>query len=392
MKPAGMVKRAMTSLFVAFYRAYPPDSGAAAVSYYTAKYFPGEKTFKFIDKTSYELQLDGQLKVATFACSTKSPIRKAWGIFRSLPYLVRTIRIMKPTWIFLEGASWTGYFVPLMFLLRMYKIPSRIIYHAHNVEVILRKEKNDSLLAWITGFTEKYVVRHSQIVTAVSDVDIRNFQSLYGISPFPLPNGVDLQQYRVSRSETGKIKRKYGLGGELILFMGLPEYKPNKEAIHFLLEEVFPKLLRIRPKVKLALIGGKIGKSYPWLINPGSIPFSEVAAFILNCTVCVAPIFSGSGTRLKILEYMAARKPVVATAKGAEGLRVENSRSILLAESAVDFSSQIMTLLRDTPLRTRLGEQGYRVVKAFYSWPNILQQFSQKLPPIAHKNRGQRTG
>jgi glycosyltransferase involved in cell wall biosynthesis len=87
---------------------------------------------------------------------------------------------------------------------------------------------------------------------------------------------------------------------------------------------------------------------------------------------------------------MPTRKPVVATAKGAEGLKVEDGKSILLAETAVAFSNNLIILLQDTQLRTRLGEKGFLVVKAFYSWPSILQQFCQKLSPADGENQDQR--
>jgi len=371
----------MRYLFVAFYKVFPPSSGAAAVTYSIAKFFPGQKKLIYIDSSSREMQLDEQLEIRTLSCSARNNILKALRIFMSLPSLARIIKKYRPHWVVLEGSSWTGYFLMLLLFLKTFRIRSRIIYHAHNVEVLLRKEKNSALLAWLTGITEKLVVHNSDVVTAVSKVDIRNMKSLYGIRPQFLPNGVDLLRYRVARSEINLIKAKYGLGGEIVLFMGLPEYTPNKEAIDFLLKEVFPLLLNTEPKVRLAIIGGKIGNAYPWLINPGSIPFTDVPAFIKNCTICVAPIFSGSGTRIKILEYMASRKPVLATAKGAEGLQIKDGENILLAENAIDFSRKIVGLLDDCRLRSSIANKGFQVVKAHYSWTNIVHTFIN-LPPF----------
>ena len=65
------------------------------------------------------------------------------------------------------------------------------VYHSHNVEYLLRKEKNIWPVVLITKHSEKWLMRHTDISTAVSDEDAVMFKKLYEVEPVLLPNGVD---------------------------------------------------------------------------------------------------------------------------------------------------------------------------------------------------------
>jgi len=109
----------------------------------------------------------------------------------------------------------------------------------------------------------------------------------------------------------------------------------------------------------------------------------------------VAPIFSGSGTRLKILESLAAGVPVVATRKGAEGLMLAPGVEILLAEGAADFAAALVALLQDPERRRQLGACGQRQVATRYHWTVLIPGLSRVITlesdrniPFAGKNSG----
>jgi glycosyltransferase involved in cell wall biosynthesis len=154
--------------------------------------------------------------------------------------------------------------------------------------------------------------------------------------------------------------------------MGLTTTKPNREAIRFLLDEVFPRVVRARPGARLALIGGAADSKADWLINPGNIPAEDVPAFIKACDLSVVPIFSGSGTRLKIVESWAAGVPVVSTTIGAEGLEAEDGRNILIADRAADFVERILLLLKQPRIGHKIAGEGKRLAERRYAWPKIM--------------------
>jgi len=80
----------------------------------------------------------------------------------------------------------------------------------------------------------------------------------------------------------------------------------------------------------------------------------------------VAPIRSGSGTRLKILEAFAAGVPVVSTGLGAEGLRLRGE--VVVADEGRAFAEAIVGLVRDEDRQRALGEAGRRLYEQEYNW------------------------
>ncbi|MBA4373073.1 MAG: hypothetical protein C0402_09475, partial [Thermodesulfovibrio sp.] len=127
------------------------------------------------------------------------------------------------------------------------------------------------------------------------------------------------------------------------------------------------------------ITGEEVPYKEAWLINPGCVSHGKIPVFAKACTVGVAPIFTGSGTRLKILEYMAGCMPVVATAKGAEGLLVRNGTDIVLAEDAGQVATEIIHLLSNQDLAVLIGNAGREVVNRQYSWKIIMQHFIDDL-------------
>jgi glycosyltransferase involved in cell wall biosynthesis len=86
--------------------------------------------------------------------------------------------------------------------------------------------------------------------------------------------------------------------------------------------------------------------------------------------VALNPMFSGSGTNLKMLEYFAAGLPVVTTAVGARGLDLTSGRHAIICP-VEDFPGQVARVLRDDGLRARLGSEGRRLVEEAYDWGRI---------------------
>lgn len=370
----------MSSIIVAFYNVYPPISGAASVSYNTAKFMTGKRMLFHIDRIPSEYDLEKGFRLMAFPCRTETHLDKVLDLFRAMPRMARAIRRLEPDVLVLEGASWAVYYWLFFRLLRFLGVKTRVVYHAHNVEYLLRSQRNNSLVAWLTRCAERALLRHCHLCTAVSDEDALLFKRLYRVRPSILPNGVDSDKFdRVAPSEVRAVRSKYGLVGHTVLFMGLTAFPPNQEAIRFLVQDVLPRVVRDCPKAKLVIIGGDVDIRRDWLINPGIIPFDEVPAFIKACDLCVAPIFSGSGTRLKILEYMAAGKPVVATPKGAEGIHCHDGYDILLAQDAEQFADRICHILSHSRSFQKIAAQGRRTVAKDYSWRRILAAFQRRV-------------
>ena len=162
-------------------------------------------------------------------------------------------------------------------------------------------------------------------------------------------------------------------------FMGSLSYQPNSTSINIYLNRVHPIVKKEIPDIKFYIIG----KDCPeWLMQQSKLDNSikiigfvkDVRSYICNADVCIAPIVAGSGTRLKILEYMAMGKPVVSTSIGAEGLEVENNRNILIADEWNRFAGIIVELLNSNCLSEKIGLNGRSLVEEKYDWKSIAEK------------------
>lgn len=368
---------------VSFYQAYPPESGAASVSYNLAKFLPEEKyliqlSHNRADKKDNNTE-DGAELINIYIYS-KNRVKKFFKLLFSFYTIQKVIKKINPDLVIMEGASWAFYYFLLTKFIKFLNPDLKTVYHAHNVEYLLRKGKNIWPIVQITWLSEKWMMNHSDLSTAVSQKDKNSFRKLYGVEPVLLPNGVDTKVfYEVTADEIKKIKKKYKIEGKVILFMGLSGYRPTAEALEFLIYKVFPKILSQDNNIKLAVLGGKIDFKKEFILNPGLIPYREVPVFIKACDVGVAPIFSGSGTRIKILEYMAAGKPVVSTPKGAEGLDIEDGQNIIIADNEDEFARAILYLLKHQEKAKLIGANGKNLVESKYSWEKIVDDFLMKI-------------
>lgn len=160
---------------------------------------------------------------------------------------------------------------------------------------------------------------------------------------------------------------------ESIVFSGNLEYPPNLEAVGWFAERVWPALSSRFPSLEWRIVGSNEGRvrrlvrGVPRVVLTG--PVEDAVEEIGRSAVAVAPIFSGSGTRVKILEAWAACVPVIATPLGAEGLRVGDGEHILLADDPAGFIAAIARLLESPADRDGIGMAGHRLLETDYTWP-----------------------
>lgn len=372
----------MKTLFLCFYGAYPVTGGASSVTYQLARHWPGQRILVQVGPDPDEQTPEPGLRLVTLPFSDKGRVHKLRQVPRWIRSMVKIAQGAKPDLIVLEGASWIAYHWRLLLHLRHALPRTTVMYHSHNVEYDLRRQKHGLAVSAITRLLERRVLAKSTMATAVSDADQRRFRELYGTELALLPNGVDGSWLMsASPADCEAMKKRYGLGRNPVLFMGSYAYRPNQEAIDFLVEEVFPRVVAQRPDAQLAIVGGDVPYHRPWLVNPGLLPAAQLPAVISAARVSVAPIFSGSGTRLKIVEALVAGTPVVTTPKGMEGLSLDPGWDILIAESADEFAKQIGSCLdASEQTRDRFRHVAEKVRKR-YEWQALIQGFIESLPP-----------
>jgi glycosyltransferase involved in cell wall biosynthesis len=370
-----------------FYEAYPPASGAASVSYNLAKFWPGKSLLLQIGFRDQKLLTNDAVQVVTLSGATESRRQRLIRLLKLIYRMTAELTGADPSVIVLEGASWAVYHWFLLRRLRSVCPHTKIIYHSHNVEFVLRAQRHSKALVRLTWWAESQLLKHADMVTAVSKVDQDQFARLYGVKSVLLPNGVDLARFGgVDAKSVARMKAAHRLDDRTLIFAGFYSYGPNREAIDFLMRSVMPALRKRYESTSLALTGGgAVPSREPWLKNVGSIAYDDFAAFVAACGVAVAPIFSGSGTRLKILEALAAGIPVVATQKAAEGLPLIHGKDILLAQNVDEFIRCVGDLFDNPDLAASLRAQGTESVAKF-SWKAIVSEFEESVNPSSNRH------
>lgn len=374
----------LKTIFFAFYTGFPPTGGASAVTYQIARHWPGERLLLQLGADAGSAELEPRFRVATLRFGGGGRLRKLLSIRKLIKQMGVIARDEAPDLLVLEGASWIAYIWLLMRTLRQRLPRVPIIYHGHNVEYELRRQKHSLAIAKATKVFERRVLREATIATAVSVRDQELIHRLYGLRPLVLHNGVDVRGLRTaSASILQKIKGHYGIGDKAVLFMGSYAYRPNKEAIDFLVRDVFPDVVSRCPEAQLVVIGGDVPYQRPWLISPGLVPSEELPAIISAVAVSVAPIFSGSGTRLKIAESLVAGTPVVTSPKGKEGLPIVDDSDLATSETPGQFVDRLSRILADGGRAERHAQRAaMNTLREALDWNCVVREFSAKVSPI----------
>jgi glycosyltransferase involved in cell wall biosynthesis len=128
------------------------------------------------------------------------------------------------------------------------------------------------------------------------------------------------------------------------------------------------------PEARAVLVGANPTPALQALAGPGVevtgwVP--DVRPHLRSASCMVAPITQGAGLRNKLLEAMAAGIPVVSTPLGCEGLAVTVGENILLGRDSRELAVQTIRVLRDPPLRSRIGAGGRALVERLYTWERV---------------------
>jgi glycosyltransferase involved in cell wall biosynthesis len=187
-------------------------------------------------------------------------------------------------------------------------------------------------------------------VVPITAKDANFFKKVSTKPILPLPFGVD----------TDKIKAGTDAKPELALFhIGAMNWIPNEEGIKWFIDNVWPLVEENLPHVKLYLAGREMPEWLNKISKKNIRVVGEVESahdFINSKAISIAPLFSGSGIRIKIIESMALGKAVISTSIGAEGINVENGKNILIANTAQDFFGAIKTLFEKPDLVQEIGD------------------------------------
>jgi polysaccharide biosynthesis protein PslH len=177
-----------------------------------------------------------------------------------------------------------------------------------------------------------------------------------------VPNCVDLDYFRPLANEVEP---------NTLVFNGILTYRPNLEAAHHLVEDIWPLVLRRRPDARLTLVGRADEADIRRLTRPGVVVTGEVPdirPYLQRAAVVGVPVRIGGGTRLKVVEGLAMGKAMVSTSLGCEGIAVRDGEHLLIGDDATAFASRVVQLFESPNMRSALGRAGRSLVENQYSW------------------------
>jgi len=170
-------------------------------------------------------------------------------------------------------------------------------------------------------------------------------------------------------------------------FIGSLDWQPNKNALLWFINKVWPKL-NADSNLKLAIAGRNTPEEIYALASDKIKVLGEVndaLTFINEQHIFIAPILEGSGVRVKILEAMAMGKAVVSTSMGAMGIQAKDQREFSIADTSSEFAEAILKL-HHNPLQVEsLGQSARKFCLAHHDHLTIGRKMMEQYQTILKK-------
>jgi glycosyltransferase involved in cell wall biosynthesis len=257
----------------------------------------------------------------------------------------------------------------------------KIICNAHNIEYrVLERlktlSKDELEKKWYTCQAEimKKVeyegFLNCDLVITCSDIDKKEILlHLPQLSVEVIPNGVDMD-YFIPNS----VLTIY----PSLLFTGTMGYYPNRDAVDYFMESIFPPILKKHPTCTFIIAGAGASSSFSKYSTNDNVEIisspEDMRPIYNKAWLVVVPLRSGSGTRLKILEAIAMGRKIVSSKIGAEGIKIEDEDLLMIAEDEKDFAEKICTLISNRQfLDVSLKASRDRILK-LYDWSEIREK------------------
>lgn len=277
---------------------------------------------------------------------------------------------------------------------------SRILFDDHNAETELQRrnfltdvKRPQRWFAAAYSFIqvqrlrrfERWAMRQADWVVAVSEQDAHH---LHVLAPkkevMVVPNSIDIGSYQLAVSRDQSLN----LPTSDLVFTGKMDYRPNVDAVLWFAETIWPQIRAARPQTTWAIVGQKPHARLESLRGRDGVMLTgwvaDVQPYLAAAKLFLMPFRAGSGTRLKLIEAMAAGKAIVSTTVGAEGFPVQSGREIILVDEPESFAQAVLRLLDDEGERARLGAAACQFAQQ-YDWRVVVPRFNTIYTGVPHE-------
>ena len=223
-------------------------------------------------------------------------------------------------------------------------------------------------LAW--GRFEPAIIRRVQAVVTFTEEDKKTLERFAGRTPIlRIPHGIVIPEHPSNPPR--------GLPLSLV-FIGNFMHPPNVDAALRLVQVIFRMVQKYDPELELYIVGDQAPPQLKKMASSrvvvtGRVP--DVAPYLDRAAIFVAPLRSGGGIRVKVLEALAAGKAVVASPLAIEGLDLVDGEQVVLAESDQQFSDAIVQLLANPAKRVSLAARARTWACANLDWGKSIATY-----------------
>ena len=257
--------------------------------------------------------------------------------------------------------------------------PRGFLLSEHNVESTLAEVTYSRLPAlfrplarldrWRYQRWERQVVGAARKVVALTEGDAKALEA-YSRQPIAVVvNGTDTEAFAGVVADHAAAR---------ILFVGNFEYAPNIDAVEWVLDVIMPAVWAAAPHTRLCLCGYALPTQWAqrWpdtrIEWRGFVPSLQPVQ--AKSSLFLAALRDGGGSKLKVLEAMAAGLPVVATPQAVSGLDVQRGKHYLGGADADALVAAALQLLAEPQLASATGEAGRDYVRAQHDWQRSADQ------------------
>jgi len=271
-------------------------------------------------------------------------------------------------------------------------VMSQYSTYASNVGRRLYARRTASLLKR----AERRLVAACDAHVVVSNEDAARLRKIVSdVRVHVVENGVDIEKYSaitmLPTTANGALRRLK------IVFVGSMDYHANIQAAVGFVRDTWPLIHRKFPQLQFFLVGSNPARSVRELQRISGVTVTgtvdDIRPYYKDALAAVVPLRVGGGSRLKILEAMAAGVPVISTFAGAEGLGVKDRTNILIADTSDEMLEAVNFLHRSQEEWQHLTLAGHEFVKQGYDWTMLGERlYSIHRQLITHSRLGRRDG
>ncbi len=261
------------------------------------------------------------------------------------------------------------------FVLRAPNVESTIVKkYAERVDNVLvatfAKREARKMTKYEAGILPRF-----DLVAAISPVDQAHFQKVSGSEAniICVTAGVDTEELQFSEASQ--------VPGEVV-FVGSFDWQPNVDGAIWLIKKVWQKVVDRIPGAHLTLVGRKPTEPLKALESE-TVALTgwveSVREYIEKSSLCVVPLWIGSGMRLKILEAFALGRAVVSTTLGAEGIEYTDGENIVIKDKPDEFADAMVELLQDPERCVEIARKARTLAEEKYSWKTVTMGFRSEI-------------